>query len=95
MICYHTTIVERIPSIWKNGLVPGSDSLWWKEPVQYVMLSPNPWWDLNGEMSVVLEVSDPAIKPEYFEDPEGLRWWKVIEPKYLRIISESEYEEPN
>jgi len=86
VICYHTTTKDRVKSIMKNGLLPNSPPTWFSSPTPYVMLSDTPWWDLNGKESVVIEVSDPIIKPEYFDDPEGLRWPYPIEPKYLRIL---------
>lgn len=81
--CYHTTTKDRVESILKNGLLPNSKPTWFTEPTPYVMLSKEPWLDLNGEDSVVLKVTDPAIKLEYFDDPEGLRWPYKIEPQYI------------
>jgi len=39
------------------------------------------------EREVYLEVNDPAIKKEYFDDPEGLRWDKPIKPRYIKIMT--------
>jgi hypothetical protein len=85
MVCYHATTPDRIPSIMKNGLLPNSPPTWFSEPAPYVMLSQEPWMNLNQEGTVVLKVSDPAIKAEYFDDPEGLRWPYKIEPKWLEM----------
>ena len=40
----------------------------------------------SERFNVVLRVSDPAIKKDYFEDTEGLRWNKTIEPKHLKMF---------
>ena len=93
MTCYHTTTPDRVASILASGLQPNSPPTWFSIPTPYVMLSPFPWVDLNGPSSVVLEVTDPAIKPEYFEDPDvkgrdGLRWPYPIAPTYVRIWEE-------
>lgn len=87
MLCYHTTTRERLPSILVHGLQPGSPPTWFRSPAPYVMLSDRPWWDLNGRESVVLEVDEPAIRPEYFSDPEGLRWPHPVPPERLKVIS--------
>jgi hypothetical protein len=47
------------------------------------MLSEQPWLDLNGAETIVLEVTDPRVRREYFTDPEGLRWPYPIVPEYL------------
>jgi hypothetical protein len=52
------------------------------------MLSKEPWRNLNGQDSVVLEITDPAIKAEYFEeDPEGVRWPCMIEPRHIKVYA--------
>ncbi len=83
MICYHTTTRDRLASILKQGLLPNSEPAWFSSPAPYVMLSLNPWPSLNDD-SVVLLVDDPAIRPEYFDDPEGLRWPRPIQAEALK-----------
>jgi len=95
MICYHTTTLERLPSIIKHGLVPNSPPTWFKVSVPYVMLSKEPWLRLHSErMNIVLEVSDGTIKKDFFEDTEGLRWNRTIKPKYLRIFDSDYFDTP-
>lgn len=84
MICYHTTTHGRVKSIIRNGLLPNSKPTWFNSPTPYVMLSPKPWIGLNGGESVVIKVTDPAIKPEYFT-PEGCRWPHKIKREYLSV----------
>ncbi len=92
MICYHTTTLERLPSIVENGLVPNSASTWFKVSVPYIMLCEEPWERLHSErLNVVLEVSDPTIKERFFIDTEGLRWNRVIKPEYLKIHSSNQF----
>ena len=87
IVCFHTSTEDRMESIEKNGLVPSSDPNWFGKPVDYVMLSPTPWMNLHkNKANVIYLVQDPAIKREYFEDPEGLRWPHVIKPEYLTLI---------
>jgi hypothetical protein len=50
------------------------------------MLSLRPYFTIYDD-GIFLEVNDPAIKREYFSDPEGLRWDKIIKPKYIRIMT--------
>ena len=88
MICYHTTTKERLRSILSGGLLPNSLPTWFYSRTPYVMLSPEPWPDLNGARSVVLEVNEPLIREEYFDDPEGLRWPYIIPPERIRIYKE-------
>ncbi|KKK76296.1 hypothetical protein LCGC14_2865110 [marine sediment metagenome] len=85
--CYHTTTSDREASILQHGLVPGSPPNWFlREPVPYVMLSLEPWYNLHEWDNVVFEISDPAIKKEMFIDEEGLRWADTIHSGYLRAI---------
>lgn len=86
MSCYHTTTLDKLESILAGGLRPNSPPTWFSAPAPYVMLSDEPWWDLNGSESVVIEVQDPRIKPDYFDDPEGLRWPYHIKPMHLRVL---------
>jgi len=85
--CYHTTIKERLKSISKNGLKPNSKPIWFMLPVPYIMLSLRPWRYLNGENSIVLGISDPAIRESCFVDPEGLRWPFIIKPENIEILT--------
>lgn len=71
--CYHSTTPDRVASIMENGLQPNSKPTWFDMVTSYVMLCLEPWKDLNGDDTVVLEVTDPRIKAEFFDDPEGLR----------------------
>ena len=86
MKVFHTTTRDRAVLILKEGLRPGSLPTWFSNPAPYVMLAEAPWHDLNGEEGVVLEVNEPKIKPEYFEDPDGLRWPYSISPEKIRIL---------
>lgn len=83
--CYHSTTKDRVASIMKNGLLPNSKPIWFKTKTPYIMLSLEPLPTLNGDNTIVLEISDPRIKLEYFNDPEGLRWAYKIEPKFIRL----------
>lgn len=87
MKCYHATTPDRLPSILCKGLLPNSPPAWFDEPAPYVMLSKEPWRELHGEdrETVVLEVTDPCIQEEYFDDPEGLRWPYRIAPEHLTL----------
>ena len=98
--CYHVTTKERLDNILKNGLMPNSKPSWFTSETPYVMLSLFPYWSLHrnreawglpiiGECdSILLEIKCPYIKREYFDDPEGLRWNKVIPPNYINAIIE-------
>ena len=88
MRCYHSTKPNRVASILREGLLPNSPSEWFSEPVPYVMLSEQPWPDLNGEKTVVLEITDPRIQEEYFDEPEGLRWPYRIAPEHIRPLTQ-------
>lgn len=81
---YHSTTCERLSSILKVGLQPGSPPEWFRKPVGYIMLSDQPWLNLNGSQTVVLCVIDPTL-PEQ-DDPEGLRWPYPIAPEYIKIM---------
>lgn len=85
--CYHITTKDRLKSILKNGLIPNSKPSWFTRRTPYVMVSLYPYWGLYDN-PVLIEISDPAIKREYFDDPEGLRWPYSIEPKYFRAVVE-------
>ena len=87
MRCYHATTPERLCSILANGLLPNSSPTWFMSPTPYIMLSLKPWLDLNVSTTVILEVEDPEIRPEYFDDPEGLRWPNPIKPEHLTIFA--------
>lgn len=95
MKCYHSTTKDRVSSIMENGLQPNSKPTWFVTVTPYVMLSLGPLPSLNGDDTVVLEVTDPRIKAEYFDDPEGLRWPYVIKPEFIREFSdEPEFKHP-
>lgn len=85
MICFHTTTRDRVESIMQNGLLPNSKPTWFHSPAPYVMLSPKPWIDLNGNESVVIKVTDPTIKSEYFNG-EGCRWPHRIKSEHLLAV---------
>lgn len=85
--CYHITTKDRIKDILSYGLVPNSEPNWFSSRTPYIMLSLYPYWSLYDE-PVLIEVKDPAIKREYFDDPEGLRWPSTINPRYFRAIIE-------
>ena len=87
MKCYHTTLKERIPSILEKGLLPNSEPAFFTSSVPYIMLSLAPWPELHGEKSVVLEVTYPDIKLEFFDNPEGLRWPEAIPASFLKIYT--------
>jgi len=84
--CYHVTTRDRLSSILSNGLVPNSEPSWFTSKTPYVMLSLYPYWWLYKEDTILLEIKDPAIKRRYFDDPEGLRWDRVIEPKCINAV---------
>lgn len=88
MKCYHATTPDRLASILEKGLLPNSQPTWFDEPTPYVMLSKEAWIDLNGPdiETVILEVTDPRIKEEYFDDPEGLRWPYRIAAEHLGVV---------
>ena len=85
--CYHITTRDRLPSILENGLVPNSKPNWFTSKTPYIMLSLHPYWWLYND-AVLIEVKDPAIKREYFDDPEGLRWGEVIKPENFNAVIE-------
>ncbi len=85
MVLYHSTIKDRVANILREGLKPLADPIWFASPAPYVMLSDEPWLNLNGDETVVLIVTDPAIRPEDF-DEEGLRWPKRILPEFLQVM---------
>ena len=84
-VCYHVTTKDRLASILVEGLRPNSEPNWFQSETPYVMLSLYPYWRLY-EDAVLLEIKDPEIKREFFDDPEGLRWGKVIEPKFIHTV---------
>ena len=81
---YHSTTCDRLDSILKNGLQPGSVPEWFNKPVDYVMFSDRPWPNLNGERTIVLEVTDPALPGQ--DDPEGLRWPYPIALEHIKVL---------
>lgn len=81
---YHSTTRERLDSILENGLQPGSSPTWFRESVDYVMLSDRPWPNLNGKQTVMLKVTDPALPGQ--DDPEGLRWPYPIASEYIEVM---------
>ena len=85
--CYHTTTKDRLKSILDNGLVPNSKPNWFTSETPYIMLSLSPYWWLHKD-AVLIEIKDPAIKREYFTDPEGLRWGEIIKPEYFNAVIE-------
>ncbi len=85
--CYHITTRDRLDSILEDGLVPNSKPNWFTAETPYVMLSLYPYWWLYGN-AVLIEIKDPAIRREYFSDPEGLRWNKIIKPEYFNAVIE-------
>jgi len=99
-VCYHITTKDRLPSILKDGLKPNSKPNWFKLKTPYIMLSKYPYWWLyqnreawglkpvDGNNIILLEIKNPEIKPEYFVDPEGLRWGKNISLKYINAVIE-------
>lgn len=89
-VCYHITKKDRLLAILKEGLKPNSDPSWFKGKTPYIMLSKYPYWHLYGkeEEVVLLEIKHPDILPEYFNDPEGLRWGETIDPKYINEVVE-------
>ena len=88
MKCYHTTTKDRVINICKIGLQPNSKPTWFSRPTPYIMLSKQPWKDLNGDNSIVLEIEDPTIECKHFYGlDEGVRWPFIIEPKYIKIYS--------
>lgn len=85
--CYHITIKDRLGSILENGLIPNSKPNWFTSKTPYIMLSLYPYWWLYKD-AVLIEIKDPAIKREYFDDPEGLRWGEVIKPENFNAVIE-------
>ena len=83
--CYHTTKKDRVENILREGLKPLSNPSYFSSPAPYIMLSDKPWHDLHGAESVVLAINDPQISPEYFDNPEGLRWPYPILPKHIEL----------
>lgn len=86
--CYHVTLKDRLPSILQNGLQPNSKPSWFYNKTPYIMLSLYPYWSLYDKDCVLLEIKDPSIKRDYFDDPEGLRWDKVILPEHINAVVE-------
>ena len=87
-VCYHVTELKRLPDILRYGLKPNSDPYWFSEKTHYIMLSKYPYWWLVGEDALLLEIKDPKITLQYFDDPEGLRWPYNIKPKYINMAVE-------
>ena len=98
--CYHVTTKDRLPSILENGLLPNSEPSWFTCETPYIMLSLYPYWslyknrkawglpDVDENNVILIEIQCPDIKREYFDDPEGLRWDKVILPSHINAIVE-------
>ena len=84
-VCYHVTTRDRLKNIMREGLMPNSRPNWFSRKTPYIMLSLYPYWWLYDKPALI-EIKDPAIKREYFDDPEGLRWDKVILPIYFHAI---------
>lgn len=87
MKCYHSTTKERLISILKNGLRVNSKPNFFSSPTPYIMLSNKPLYNLNGILTVVLEINDPTIIEEYFDNDEGLRWPYDIAARYIKILN--------
>ncbi len=88
MKCYHVTTKDRLWAILCNGLRPNSKPNWFKSRTPYIMLSRRSFFGLYDlDKEVYLEISDPNIKPEYFDNPEGLRWPFLIKPRYIKIMT--------
>lgn len=85
-VCFHITTKDRLASIIKEGLKPNAEPNWFESPTPYVMLSKYPYWALYDGDMILLEIKHPDILPEYFNDPEGLRWGEVIPPEYINRI---------
>lgn len=85
--CYHVTTRDRLADILREGLAPNSKPNWFTHRTPYVMLSLYPYWSLHNN-PILIEIKDPAIKQAYFDDPEGLRWPRTIEPRYFNAIIE-------
>ena len=85
-IRFHITTKDRVADIMKEGLKPNAEPNWFESPTPYVMLSKYPYWGLYDRDMVLLEIKHPDILPEYFDDPEGLRWGEVIPFKYISEI---------
>lgn len=85
-VCFHITTADRVATIIKEGLKPNAKPNWFSSPTPYVMLSKYPYWELYDKDMVLLEVKSPDILPEFFNDPEGLRWGETIPPKYINKI---------
>ena len=98
--CYHVTTRQRLPDILKEGLRPNAKPSWFFAETPYVMLSLYPYWWLyqnreawglpavSEDDVVLIEIKDPAIRREYFDDPEGLRWPEVINPEHFNAVVE-------
>ena len=85
--CYHITTKDRLASILRDGLIPDSKPNFFTSKTPYIMLSLYPYWWLNDD-AVLIEIKDPTIKRSYFDDPEGLRWDRVIKPEYFNAVIE-------
>lgn len=85
-VCFHITTKDRVDNILKEGLKPNSKPNWFSSPTPYVMLSKYPYWALYDKDMVLLEIKHPNILPEYFDDPEGLRWGETIPPNYISTV---------
>lgn len=87
-VCYHVTTKDRLGSIMEEGLKPNAEPNWFESPTPYVMLSRYPYWELYEKDMILLEIKHPEILPEYFADPEGLRWGTPVPPEYiLRVVA--------
>lgn len=93
-LCFHATTLDRVESIQEKGLLINSDPSYFTSPTPYVMLSEKPWWSLHGDDTAVFAIIDPAIKREYFDDPEGLRWPKSIKCHYLHLLERPAKDSP-
>ena len=81
MVVYHTTTKDRLLDIMAHGLLPGSLPTWFTNPAPYVMVSKNPWRDLNGVNSVVLTIDLPVHDDDFESD--GIRWPYIIPPELI------------
>ena len=90
--CFHISTSDRVHRILKHGLVPNSERNRAANKTPHIMLSEYPAWKLYDNFKknkglILIEIRHPDIKREMFvNDPEGLAWGKVIDPKFFRSV---------
>jgi hypothetical protein len=107
-IWYHTTPLERVETILREGLKINSEPTWQSSSEPWIYLSVEPWLPESKEPYTVLEVdlsflhtNDcgwPFVDPTNDAEWDGrwqLRVFKDIPPEYIKVMSMKSLEVEN